>query len=138
MRALICGGRDFGNILSLEKFKAPALYLRRIEQQCFQIMYLNSYHSHDPITHVIEGGATGADRTGQSWAIANGIDFDTYEAQWKINGNAAGAMRNVVMAVDGKPDVVIAFPGGRGTAHMIETAKSLKIPVIEVMFKSNL
>ena len=36
------------------------------------------------------------------------------------------------MADQGRPDVVIAFPGGRGTAMMIEIAQKRGIPVISV------
>jgi hypothetical protein len=32
----------------------------------------------------------------------------------------------------GKPDLVIAFPGGNGTAHMVGIAKAAGITVIKV------
>jgi len=36
---------------------------------------------------------------------------------------AAGAIRNEKMAVEGKPDLIIAFPGGPGTKNMIDVAR---------------
>jgi predicted Rossmann-fold nucleotide-binding protein len=33
------------------------------------------------------------------------------------------------MLSEGKPDLVIAFPGGRGTADMIRQAKEAGVPV---------
>lgn len=31
-----------------------------------------------------------------------------------------------------QPDIVVAFPGGRGTAHMVRIARAAGIDVIEV------
>jgi hypothetical protein len=36
------------------------------------------------------------------------------------------------MLDQGKPEVVVAFPGGRGTADMVRRAKLAKILVVEV------
>jgi hypothetical protein len=36
------------------------------------------------------------------------------------------------MLVEGKPDLVVAFPGGRGTAGMMRLAKAANVEVIEV------
>ena len=37
------------------------------------------------------------------------------------------------MLDDGKPDMVVAFPGGRGTEDMMRRARNAGIRVIEVM-----
>lgn len=44
-------------------------------------------------------------------------------ADWKKHGKAAGPIRNGIMLRDGKPDMVVAFPGGRGTANMVDQAR---------------
>jgi hypothetical protein len=36
------------------------------------------------------------------------------------------------MLVEGKPDFVVAFPGGRGTANMIMQARQAGVPVVEL------
>jgi hypothetical protein len=36
------------------------------------------------------------------------------------------------MLREGKPDLVIAFPGGRGTAHMTRIALEAGLKVIEI------
>jgi UDP-N-acetylmuramoylalanine-D-glutamate ligase len=41
-------------------------------------------------------------------------------------------MRNKWMLTDGKPDLVIAFPGGRGTASMVNLARAAGVPVTEI------
>jgi UDP-N-acetylmuramoylalanine-D-glutamate ligase len=33
--------------------------------------------------------------------------------------------------MEGKPDLVVAFPGGRGTANMVEQAKQAGVEVID-------
>lgn len=43
--------------------------------------------------------------------------------------NAAGPIRNQHMLDIGKPDVVLAFPGGRGTEDMIRRAEKAGVPV---------
>ena len=39
------------------------------------------------------------------------------------------------MLVEGKPDVGLAFPGGKGTADMTERLRKAKIKVIEFTYK---
>lgn len=41
-----------------------------------------------------------------------------FPADWDKHGKAAGPIRNKQMLDEGKPDLAIMFPGGRGTAHM--------------------
>lgn len=36
------------------------------------------------------------------------------------------------MLADGKPDLVVAFSGGRGTAHMVKIALAAGVEVLEV------
>ena len=42
---------------------------------------------------------------------------------------AAGPKRNQQMLDEAKPDMVVAFPGGKGTAHMRQIAKAAGVPV---------
>jgi hypothetical protein len=59
----------------------------------------------------------------------NGIHEEGYPANWDRDGKSAGRMRNVHMLRSGKPDGVVAFPGGDGTAHMIAIAERARVPV---------
>ena len=58
-----------------------------------------------------------------------------YPADWDTHGRGAGPIRNKQMLEEGKPDLVIAFPGGKGTANMIGQAKEAGIPVREIEAK---
>jgi predicted Rossmann-fold nucleotide-binding protein len=90
-------------------------------------LWLDKLKDSLPIMEVIEGGASGADRMARQWAINNGINVTTVPANWKAHGKAAGPIRNAQMAAMG--DLVIAFPGGRGTADMVRQADARGLPV---------
>ncbi len=108
MKALVCGGRDYQD-------KDSVLYV------------LGGF----PITRLIHGDARGADTLAEQYAKEAGIPCDAYPANWRQFGYRAGPMRNQQMLDNGKPDIVIAFPGGRGTADMVRRAKRAGVKVYE-------
>lgn len=82
-------------------------------------------------TSVIEGGCpTGADKYAREWARDHSVGLLTVPAEWDKYGKAAGPLRNKRMLAEA-PDVVIAFPGGRGTADMVRQARAAGVRVIE-------
>jgi ABC-type Fe3+-hydroxamate transport system substrate-binding protein len=93
-----------------------------------------SAHFGRPLTigKIINGQAKGADAGSSVFAAKYGLTLKTYPAKWNVYGLNAGRRRNVEMIVDSKPDVVIAFPGKKGTEHMITTAMERGVPVIKV------
>jgi hypothetical protein len=113
MRVLICGGRDFTDYERLRRVLDKSLYI-------------------DGITTVIHGGAQGADACADVWAKQSYIPVKCYPAQWDKYGRSAGPVRNQQMLDEGKPDLVIAFPGGAGTANMIKIARRAGIDVLVV------
>lgn len=112
-RVLVCGGRDYCN-----------------EKLAFAV--LDAAHSANPIVTLIHGGAAGADMLAAAWAGRNGVRAEEYKADWDTHGRAAGPIRNRRMLDEGKPDMVIAFPGGRGTKNMIEQAEGANVPVVRI------
>ena len=113
MKVIVCGSRDWDDIWFLWDV---------LGQQEPKISFL------------IQGGAKGADEHARSWAKAHEVPQQEYEADWNKHGKAAGPIRNQKMLDEGKPDVVIAFPGGRGTADMVRRAKAAGVEVIEVTY----
>lgn len=102
---LVCGGRDFAN-------------------ESYAHGFLDFLHAQRPITLIVEGGAGGADALARSWALKRRVICDTYPADWRHEGAAAGPMRNKRMLVIAKPDLIVAFNrGGRGTADMMHQAQ---------------
>jgi hypothetical protein len=106
MRTIVCGGRDFTDADLLNDT-------------------LNAFQ----ITVLAEGGARGADALASAWARERSIPVQTYRADWRKYQRAAGPRRNLLMLSDFRPDLVIAFPGGTGTAHCVRTARNLGFPV---------
>jgi predicted solute-binding protein len=68
------------------------------------------------------------------WAKAEGVPCEVYQADWARLGRKAGPIRNQRMLDEAKPDVVIAFPGGRGTADMLRRTRQAGVEVIEVKY----
>lgn len=82
---------------------------------------------------VIHGAASGVDEQAMIYAQAmENCKHLPFEADWHTHGRAAGPIRNKRMLDEGKPDVVMAFPGGRGTANMVKLARAHGVKVIEV------
>ena len=93
---------------------------------------LNALHRARGITLVIAGGARDADTLAAEWAKAQGIPCEIYMADWEGLGRKAGPIRNQRMLDDGKPDLVVAYPGGRGKADMVRRARGAGLEVLEI------
>lgn len=111
-RVLVCGGRDFND-------------------SDFIHNELLALHSKYNFTCVIHGAARGVDYQAMVWAQLMGIKQAPFAADWHTHGKAAGPIRNKRMLDEGKPDLIVAFPGGSGTANMIAQATKANIPVIQ-------
>lgn len=107
MKVLVCGGRDY------QDYESVRTELNKIRD----------------VTEIIHGGARGADTLGGRWAEENNIPVHRVDALWERYGKSAGYRRNVEM-LEYNPDVVLAFPGSKGTAMMIELAKKAGVEVI--------
>lgn len=93
---------------------------------------LDCLHAQRRITHLIHGGAAGADTLADEWAESRGVQPVACRALWRTLGNGAGPRRNHRMS-QLKPDCLVAFPGGGGTSSMLEIAAKAGIEVREVM-----
>ena len=76
---------------------------------------------------LFHGNATGADTLAKEWAIANGIEPKPFDPNWGAFGKAAGPIRNRDMVKHA--DMLIAFPGGKGTNDCIKAATMAGVPV---------
>jgi hypothetical protein len=122
-RVLICGSRDFAD---------RAMMFRE----------LDFAHTSTPISVIIHGAQgcdlpgrpsrkqIGADRFADEWAVTHGVEPLRFHANWDEQGLSAGPIRNQLMLDKGKPDVVFAFSGGRGTADMLRRALKAGIPIV--------
>jgi len=108
MRVIVCGGRDYAD------YSAVARALHQ-----------------NGVSELACGGATGADSLAYDWAWKTGKPCKLFYADWKQHGKAAGPIRNQQMLDEFKPDAVIAFPGGKGTADMVRRARAAGVRVVE-------
>ena len=113
MRVLVCGGRNYSD-----------------REQLFRV--LDDLHGNAPLSVLIHGAAAGADTLAGNWAESRGVPMLPFPADWHRHGRAAGPIRNMQMLDDGIPDLVVAFPGGRGTANMLKQARQAGVQVIEI------
>lgn len=115
MSVIVCGGRDY-------KDRA------RVFEVLGEIL---GYAGHPDCRRleIIHGGADGADKLADEFADYAGHRTTVFKAEWAKHGKAAGPIRNQQMLDEGKPSLVIAFPGGRGTADMVERARKANIPI---------
>lgn len=110
MRVLVCGGRHFADRERLFK---------KLDDMREQMDVL------------IHGMAPGADTLADIWAQAQKVKVISCRAEWRKYGLQAGPIRNQRMIDEGKPDLCVAFPGGRGTADMVRRCKTAGIKVVE-------
>lgn len=122
-RVLVCGGRYY-----------------RDKEHLYAV--LDAFHAREEIFLVIHGDSgeldsdgravCGADKIAGNWAWDRKVPLQVFPAQWDKWGPPAGPIRNTQMLTVGQPTVVIAFPGGKGTANMIKQAEQKGIPVMRM------
>lgn len=110
MRIAVTGGRDY-----------------RDEEYVNDV--LDALHKEDPIVSLAHGGAKGADALAAKWGHKNKVLVIPFVAEWLLYGGRAGPMRNRLMLEKSEPDVLVAFPGGRGTADCVRQARKMGIRV---------
>lgn len=125
-KLLVCGGRKYG-------------YLENghVDNRCWErsleiLDYVLDKFAKNQEVEVISGMAKGADEIGVEYAVRNNLTLNAFPADWEKHGKSAGAIRNAQMLKEGKPDLVVAFTGGRGTHHMKMIAAKAGVTVLEV------
>ena len=117
---IVCGGRDFTDAVAfnqgMEKF----------------LEYWGRGDATAQIDILIQGGARGVDYLAAGWAWRKKIPYLTVPADWEKYGKRAGYIRNSQMVTYFPVDIVVAFPGGKGTQMMKNIAIDEGIPIYEV------
>lgn len=142
-KVLVCGGRDFGDLRgnwwdepSLTDRKKQYTFIHRTLSELTESegWPISDEECRLPTWTLISGAARGADTAALDYAVVNWMLFEEYPADWETYGKKAGFIRNKKMLDEGKPNVVVAFPGGKGTAGMVTLAKKAGIKVLEVEY----
>lgn len=121
-RILVCGSRDFngGAYTDTQVYDKLTQIRNEYLGQCLPV--------------VIQGWGSGVDLAAAQWAEFFNYPFLTVPADWDQYGKLAGPYRNQLMLDLGNPDIVIAFPGGKGTKDMKTRAEERGIEIIEIEF----
>lgn len=96
---------------------------------------LGSLHAALGIRLLVHGGATGADTLADAWCRLTGVPcqpFRLTHRTWNAFGRVAGPLRNAIMLDSVAVDVLVAFPGGAGTADCVAAAKARGVRVWQV------
>lgn len=126
MILVVTGGRDFADRTRLHAA-------------------LDALHAGEPLDHLVLGDASGADTLAYDWVrhrhsmsfpMGCGIRCTRHFANWRDFGKAAGPERNgrmiaqaVSLASSGAKAIVLACPGGRGTADCVAKARAANLTV---------
>jgi hypothetical protein len=111
-RICVCGGRDYINRARV--FQSLDTALRILGD-----------------VEIIHGGARGADSLADEWARDRGVKVQVFAADWNTHHNAAGPIRNRQMLKHGF-DMLVAFPGGKGTQDMIDITMKAGVAVYQI------
>ena len=111
MIVLVCGGRAYTD-----------------RDVVFRV--LDHVASRVQVDVVVHGGAAGADKLADDWARSRAIHPARMDALWGSFGKGSGQKRNAAMLLL-RPDLVVAFPGGNGTADMVRRAEAAGIKVLQ-------
>ena len=113
MRLLVCGGRHFEDA-EMVHHELTALHWRK------------------PISVVVHGSIAGVGIIAEEWARRHGIAVVRYPPNWEFYGKKAEGLRSDFMLTDSRPDFVVAFPGGRHTADLVQRAINVGLAVLAI------
>lgn len=126
MRVLFCGGRRDQRA--------------RLARWSFRVLMQKNLLGPADELIGIQGCADCWDTYARNWLISVGcsvekgtlLDFPISVADWDRYKKGAGPVRNRRMLLIGKPDLVVAGPGGTGTADMIQQSRAADVEVINL------
>lgn len=89
------------------------------------------FKSRFKITELFSGTAKGVDNCGEVWARSMGVPIRLFPPNWKQYGDAAGPMRNRLMATQAEALIALKYRDNpsRGTASMINIARELGLKI---------
>ena len=111
LRLLVCGGRHFDDLTMVEE------WLERI-------------HALRPVSVLIHGGLPGLGLALENWARRNDVRLIRYPSNFSL-GKRGDFERDDFMLEDGRPDALLAFPGGVRTARLLDRAKGLGLDTLQ-------
>lgn len=122
MRVIVCGGRHYDDEDAIRD----------------EMERLHYWYGTEEVVTIVHGASRFWDRASRRWigadylaskvAVEFGMGVEPHRADWERYGRPAGPIRNREMASLGA-ELVLAWPGGSGTADMVNAAREYGIPV---------
>lgn len=118
MKLAIVGGRDFENF----------------SKMCFVVYDYFISNDNIKLTHIVSGGAPGADTLAEECASWYFLERVVFHADWDKYGRSAGFRRN--QHIVDISDMVLAFWDGKskGTKHTIDLTIKAKKPLMIISY----
>ena len=118
---IVSGGRDYGEIDRMWKL-------------------LDEIHKTRTISLLCHGACKygGADLHAENWAKSREVDYLGMPAKFSALGPSGGPQRNASLLKYCSPDLVLCFPGGKGTADMQRKAQKAGVWTIDLSKKYKL
>ncbi|HKZ11449.1 MAG TPA: DUF2493 domain-containing protein [Rhodanobacteraceae bacterium] len=113
LRVIVCGGREFNDKAMLSRV----------------LWYV---HERRGIAEVIHGGQRGAEQMANRWCFEMGIRRVEVRAEWGRYGSTKALMIRNRQMFALQPHGVIAFPSDRNSQTMVQSARELHVPVLDV------
>jgi hypothetical protein len=148
-KIIIAGGRNLGNYkgLSPEEQEIKVIFYRAVINALTAVISAN-YGRGEKIS-IISGRcgkkdafsrdrlnfSNGGDGMGERASILLGCPVESFPANWDKHGKPAGMIRNGEMAQAAYKSgngVLIALPGGNGTANMVTQARKVGLKIIDL------
>jgi hypothetical protein len=130
MKAIVCGGRNVG------RTDPNALHLHASDEikkagaaRTFVLKTMDELHSDKSFSAITCGNEGGAERLGITWATSRRIPVNVFERKGR---GETTIDRNLRMLRASKPDLIIAFGGGESTQALLNEARRIGVPVLEV------
>lgn len=122
VKIAIIGGRDYFNYSEMESV-------------VLEYFKAKGQHIVEEVSHIVSGGAKGADKGGELLAEKYGIEKIIHLPDWEKYQRAAGMVRNKKIIEDA--DIVFAFWDGKskGTQNGIELTRKNNKELILTIFK---
>lgn len=148
---IVTGGRKYGDLhcpswLTSDEIAKRRREYHKIQSTLSMLAFLHSTHKVNDDNwlpwdfEIVEGDAYGADRGAADWATVNYTKHKPFPPDLDKHGSpAAFFIRNQEMAYYGRQMqdkghkvIVVAFPGGNGTADMVKRARANGLEVMEI------
>jgi len=90
---------------------------------------LDKVHARTKVTMLLTTDARGACYEALEWAKSNGVTPYMFIPDFQKYGHSAIQKLNKRIIAEGAPEGMVAFPGNKHTAELVEMAKAIPIPV---------